>query len=471
MANSNGENPGPPVPAAAQTPINQNQHGTAAAILRQRAIRRRNQHGAAAATPQPSPPMMNLEIPLRQAWDAEREVRNELAVAEQANNDLEMDLNRARDDLLQAIKDEVQGHFTGNPLWEFEKFLGNGSYGVTVLLKDRGAMKFGQRKMQLRKPRRVCLKRSINPQASEQAFASEITGLNAVRGLAHHVQVIDSALDVSEFTSKSHQGIRDVLKSLAAPLYNPPTRIFRILGRYKGPAILLEYIENGSILALMDKIHAQHIYLPNRLLWRWFYCLVRGFVGLTWKQPKHVKGEPLVVEGIPAPERLTGHSHGDLAERNVTIDECEPERAEHRVAPTLKFIDFGMYHPTPNMPQLDHDLMNVTSILINLIHAHQMWGGIHPGDTARYKEQYETYAVTLARRPNVNDMVPFLDEDLRDLVCQVLAVEKAHRPTVPEILLRIENGMEKGPDQYPHRGFEESDAQIHARLQHLLYDA
>ncbi|KAI0546832.1 hypothetical protein F4679DRAFT_587206 [Xylaria curta] len=162
--------------------------------------------------------------------------------------------------LLNAAADQLKGIFVGHPLWELERILGNGSYGITVLLKDRGAMKFGQAKTKIRKPKRVVLKRPIYRRAESR---------------------------LSAYRSKSREGIRETLKNLFAPFRNPPSNILTILGRYQGPAILLEYIENGSLLSLQTKLWEKRITLPNRLVWRFYFCLVRGVCGMVFEQEEH----------------------------------------------------------------------------------------------------------------------------------------------------------------------------------------
>lgn len=88
----------------------------------------------------------------------------------------------------------------------------------------------------------------------------------------HHVQAIATTMSVSQYRRKSREGLRDFLRNLFAPFYNPPTNVFSILGRYEGPALLLEYVENGALLDLVLKAQERRITLPNRLLWRWYFC-------------------------------------------------------------------------------------------------------------------------------------------------------------------------------------------------------
>lgn len=79
--------------------------------------------------------------------------------------------------LAEAGNDQLRGIFVDHPLWELEKILGNGSFGIALLLRDRGARKFGQSRTKIRKPRRVVLKRPIYPGGGARDFENELVGL------------------------------------------------------------------------------------------------------------------------------------------------------------------------------------------------------------------------------------------------------------------------------------------------------
>ncbi|KAI1752022.1 hypothetical protein F4782DRAFT_547307 [Xylaria castorea] len=372
--------------------------------------------------------------------------------------------------LVSAVTDQLKGIFVDHPLWEFERILGNGAYGLTVLLRDRGAMKFGQLKTRMRKYKRVVLKRPIYRQAGFDDFENEMKALETLTGLAHHVQVIATTKNVSAYRSKSREGVRDTLKNIFAPFRNPPTNIFTILGHYQGPAILLEYIENGSLLSFQMKLREKRITLPNRLLWRFYFCLIRGVCGMAFEQETRKKGQPPVLEIIPEDRRHRLFVHDDIAGRNVMIGECDPEDEDHRVSPILKFIDYGMSRPARDAAEaILENLMPASIVMLHLISENTPLL-----DYSNVKVKYKgvtTYAANIVPIPGGFIPCPFLDEELRDLLAEVFRVNNAQRPPIQEIFMRIQNGMAKTAAAYPFREFEESDTTIEARLQQLLHDA
>jgi hypothetical protein len=48
------------------------------------------------------------------------------------------------------------------------------------------------------------------------------------------------------------------------------------LSHLGGAALLLEYLENGSLLQLQNRLVRENIHLPNRLLWSWYFCCKKG---------------------------------------------------------------------------------------------------------------------------------------------------------------------------------------------------
>ncbi|RYC56761.1 hypothetical protein CHU98_g9444 [Xylaria longipes] len=358
-----------------------------------------------------------------------------------------------REVLKNAVADQLRGIFTDNPLWELERVLGNGAFGITVLLRDKGAMKFGQLKTGLRKHRRVVLKRAIYRQAGIRDFDNEVNAIWKVKGLAHHAQVIAATLDVSEYRSKSTQGFRDAFRNLFSPFKNPPTNIFTLMGPYKGPAILLEYIENGSMLSFILKV--------------W---VVRGVCGLVYEQQKPAEGQPPVTEIIPEDGVTVGLLHGDIASRNIMIGEWQPEVEEHRIAPILKYIDYGFAAIANNPAQaLRENLFWASTIMLFLINEHAEV--LDFDNVARSYKGIQTYAANIIPITNGFNPNPHLDEELRDLLAETMRVNVELRPTLPEVMRRIQNGMKKQPFEYRFREFEESNVAIEARLRQLLHDA
>lgn len=96
--------------------------------------------------------------------------------------------------------------------------------------------------------------------------------IKVVRGNAHHVQMISATEHVEEFRDKPRSLPRRMLKRMTRAFKNPPTNAFRVLSVLEGPAILLEYIPNGSLLDLLGRSYEKHIVIPNRVLWSFYFC-------------------------------------------------------------------------------------------------------------------------------------------------------------------------------------------------------
>lgn len=118
---------------------------------------------------------------------------------------------------------------------------------------------------------------------------------------------------------------------------------FRINISYlKGPTLLTEWIENGLVLGLVNRLPDFGQPLPNRMLWRFFLCckvsrfflmikqakasriVCRMCIGMAW-HPKRGPTEEQVLEAIPAPDRggvrppESRFAHGDLNIENGKI--------------------------------------------------------------------------------------------------------------------------------------------------------
>jgi hypothetical protein len=73
--------------------------------------------------------------------------------------------------LARGIFNQLETAFIRSKIWEFEKPLGHGSYGVTALLRDRNPLR-------LRSLRRVVLKRALVPGRGYEDLQNEIEGLD-----------------------------------------------------------------------------------------------------------------------------------------------------------------------------------------------------------------------------------------------------------------------------------------------------
>jgi hypothetical protein len=97
------------------------------------------------------------------------------------------------------------------------------------------------------------------------------------RGNSHHAQMIAYCEEVDDLATHANCSrfgprVTSILRSVRRTFKNPPITAMRRLSHLHGPAIVLEYLENGTLMQLSDRLFKDKINLPNRLLWRWYFC-------------------------------------------------------------------------------------------------------------------------------------------------------------------------------------------------------
>ncbi|KAI0169699.1 hypothetical protein GGR52DRAFT_478218 [Hypoxylon sp. FL1284] len=103
-------------------------------------------------------------------------------------------------------------------------------------------------------------------------------------------------------------------------------------------------------------------YIPSRVLWRLFLCLVRACIGMAYPPPNYY-GRPDMYREVILPNQdpeLT--IHFDMHPLNVFID--DPSRAwndlpEHGLSPRFKLGDFGLMQAWD--PDLEDDVKIATA--------------------------------------------------------------------------------------------------------------
>ncbi|KAI0206678.1 hypothetical protein F4808DRAFT_3006 [Astrocystis sublimbata] len=224
--------------------------------------------------------------------------------------------------------------FTHSRLWECEKTLGNGSYGVALLMKNKSTFD--------RNPKRVVLKRGIRRKGAD-SLVHEMRFIQMMRGHAHIGQMVDSHEDVHYIRHRPGR-LAKIARRVFGKFENPPQNIFKHMSSRRGPALILEYLENGSLMSFIEKSRGMNITLPNRILWAWFYCLMRAGAALTQENLDY-RGGPLILEelaNLGDDSNFCPLRHNDVAPRNVMISNTEPEVPEHQLVPKLVLIDFGV---------------------------------------------------------------------------------------------------------------------------------
>ncbi|GAW26434.1 putative g2-specific protein kinase nima protein [Rosellinia necatrix] len=368
--------------------------------------------------------------------------------------------------MAEIIHRDLGAVFANTGLWELERLLGNGSYGVTVLLRDRNPLRVRGRH------RRVVLKRPLLPHQGVEDFATEIAALRLMRSNAHHGQMIAGTHNIAEYRagrSTTTAAARRVLRRVRAAFSNPPENVFRVLSVFEGPAILLEYIEGGNLLKIQKRAYERGIELPNRLLWSFYYCLVRACVGLAYPAFGLV-GDPPVLETIRTDQHPLRMVHGDIAGRNVMLDKEDPDIPERRATTTR----------TASIQNLHF----ATEQIILLISRHR----VHRRAVAYHG--IRTFAAGVLPRAvrrgaegggndggggggggvELVDPYPNLDPELRSLLVDAMRVDVTRRPSLRDMLWRTRRGAAKPAGAYPTRFWEEGDHSVRAVLQHLMYD-
>ncbi|KAH8165706.1 hypothetical protein CIB48_g2516 [Xylaria polymorpha] len=165
---------------------------------------------------------------------------------------------------------EIQRSFSASQLWEFEQFIGNGMFGVVVLLRDKNPLLPSDQ-------RRVVLKQPIRDEDGHDELLKEIKALKRLRGSYHIAQLLASCEDVAAANSSTSSG----LGILGTPL----STVFETLkeSRIKGPAVLLEEplgLAHGDIalrnIMVGDRDPIGHPELPQLKLIDFGCTTVRG---------------------------------------------------------------------------------------------------------------------------------------------------------------------------------------------------
>ncbi|KAI1086527.1 hypothetical protein F5B19DRAFT_478953 [Rostrohypoxylon terebratum] len=221
------------------------------------------------------------------------------------------------------------------------------------------------------------------------------------------------------------------------PLLREPTNG---MPKIEGGWLIVEYLQNGTLFNFIMKATDQDRTpkkLPNRLLWRFFLCLVKALIGLTY--PLNLTGNPLVAEEIPHGFPAQSISHHDLHTANVMLGDVIMD-PQHTITPALKLIDFGLAQRiNPNWPKPSaRDYADVAEIMISLIQMELFPLAKYIGETYWFQldddTQIETKAVQLVPgTPGYTNNSEWLDEDIRRLIIRMLAKDVSVQPVLREL--------------------------------------
>ncbi|KAJ8129931.1 hypothetical protein O1611_g3703 [Lasiodiplodia mahajangana] len=253
--------------------------------------------------------------------------------------------------------------------------------------------------------------------------------------------------------------------------------------------IYMEYLQNGTLETLISRAVETGVVLPNRLLWRFFLCLIRTCIAMGWppSQP---------ADGTPANETATGDPHGglihgDMHEGNVMLGDFDPPddaEAEHTLAPILKLIDLGamrqVINTADNMKKATaNNLFDIGILMVELVALDTTSAAVNIVPNAAVARPVVfveggppvlTNGTVLLRNENTGIMpFPTLDAALRNLICRCLATRPEDRPDTLQLAAFVVQCInERDATYYARLGFiNETDSYVRDVIQELVFDA
>ncbi|KAI1363494.1 hypothetical protein F5Y08DRAFT_309249 [Xylaria arbuscula] len=360
--------------------------------------------------------------------------------------------------------------FLTSHTFHYERLIGHGSYGVTLLFREMDHLHCDTW-------RRIVLKLPLVPQVADLDFSREAEVLEKLRGHAHIVQIIAYAADIKDYASREGGRIRRTIRRVINAFRNPPAHLFgylQYISQNRGPAILLEYLENGNMIKLYEKLYVRKYQLPNRLLWAWYHCLASACIAMTYSREDE-EAEPRPVQ-LERPHRDRPHLrliHDDIAPRNVMIDERNPFVQDHRTAPKLVMIDFGLARQLPEGREQDAERRNLDAI--NLLMLDLVFPPFADPRGRRMRPTEYNGIRTEASGLFRGRRTSLLDPELRRLLAESFRIgdndEPLGRPSLQETFERTKFGMLKPPESYRDASLRETDDYIRVSLQRFLHDA
>ncbi|KAI0160140.1 kinase-like domain-containing protein [Xylariaceae sp. FL1272] len=375
------------------------------------------------------------------------------------------------DENAKAEAQRLKQYFGQSRKWQSEKVLGSGAYGVALLLKRRDAKYYHSR---------IVLKRSINADGTED-LKTEIRVLRRLRGSRHFCQLLAACDDLATFiNTEDKQNLIQHLFTVSRRKISikPNSRsIFKALNGLSGPAMLIEYFPNGTLKQLRERIARENIMLPNRVLWEFYLCLIRGCIGLMYPMDKLVQAKikrrekgPFFrarasMEAIPLDinsQDWGGIAHNDISGRNIMIG--DRHILNHPLVPELAMIDFGN-SSVPDDPQRLNSNLNMCATfrvqeMIRLItrrepvsRSENVWQG------------HRTRATDICNNAQGQPLFPNLDPELRNLLAAARRIASQDRPNLQETLNRVEANVRLASNEPP------PSRDINNLISHLLYDA
>ncbi|KAI2463024.1 kinase-like protein [Annulohypoxylon bovei var. microspora] len=297
----------------------------------------------------------------------------------------------------------LQTYFQTDPRFDFTGLIGTGSSGFACHVKydDPNDQSFNN----------FIVKRAFDNEFAREDLRKEQEHLRKLRGARHIVQLVDVPDN---------------------PLHRPGNEQ---LPAITGDWLILEWVPNGTIGGFILRAANSGIpRLPNRLLWRFFLCLIRACIAMAW--PENINNGAAANETVPQGALEDGGlAHGDLHMENVMVGDALDED-EHRITPLLKFIDFGQVAQFSYGPELasavQSNIYDIGLVMLGLItfNRYTFMGDAEDGwfRMSDNSPLIETRAGSILPLTGPDDNYPYLDPQLRKLVCACLAKNHHDRP-------------------------------------------
>ncbi|KAI3319000.1 kinase-like domain-containing protein [Xylariaceae sp. AK1471] len=339
---------------------------------------------------------------------------------------------------------EIRDHFNSQCLFKYEDLIGRGSFGMAFRVIQRGN----------KHTRRLIVKRSLDDETADE-LRNEIRTMERLNGSAHIASVIATHDD----PSPPRRPLR-TLKQLVAKLKR---KQHAMLIGLRGPALVIEYLENGDLNRVRERAWNYGRVLPNRILWSFLFCLVRACVAMAFPPNKPPDTAPQL-ETIPTNAAAPGDlRHGDMHSANILVGTAN-DFPEHAIVPPLKLIDFGL--ATQRASAVRDNIMDIGRNMITLIARQSLT--LQLGRTM-YKG-IDTMATEIL--PGSGSAYPTLDPDIRDLMALCLANDPADRPDLATLLQITQDAVNnKDAASFSPNDHLETDEEIRRVLQMIVYDA
>ncbi|KAI1213377.1 kinase-like protein [Annulohypoxylon truncatum] len=318
-------------------------------------------------------------------------------------------------------------------------------------------------------------------------------------GSAHHVRYTDpSRPDLTDFLVKKAFGNRDAMSMMRSerqyltrlrgakhivkilniennPLVDDPEAFSIRRNSGTGEWIILEWIPNGTMADFI--VNASDLgveYLPNRLLWRFFFCLVRACCGLAWPNNRT---DDLVVDEVPVPGvPPSGIEHKDLHHGNILMGDFLPE-PEHGISPIVKFVDFGLagewtFAHGAYRHGVARNVWDIGQAMVKFITMNPYIRVSRPGEGQHTEINHmgvriETMATAILPVGSQGGPNPWLDDDLTFAVARCLASDPGQRPNLHTLFAWCSLAANRGEDHY--RGVAtETDAVVKSLCQEII---